>query len=485
MPTLNELSEALRAQLAEILIGGDDKVKPSSNSFVTWFSPGVPFEATDFDFASKGLGSGATAEEEKRLLDQSYLFSTLVDFAPDASGLLDLDQQQTIYRSAQNRMSQMYGEILKLARVADEELTPKQQAKLENWRSKLQTTKTVKDLVTDEEKQITEDSPLVKEYNKYMAAFWAARTNYNSKRIMAEVATGVEGKQAVEDWKYNGTMYRDAAHAALQTWIANGYKNEVDQLRAAIDGVTGRSMRLWVDRLKKNLADSEISGLLPGSAFYPATLAPSNFVASSGWTKYGLTSSHLTESLRDKSTSWEAGGGFNMGLWRASANAKKTDSTHDESKSLSSFEISFELAQVAIIRPWFYPEFFKNRGWDLQAGHGWTYSKLPSNGARPPDGLLIGYPTMIIFARNIRIKSAEMVQALSTYAKSLEAGGSVGYGPFSVKGKYARSESGRDFDSKEQGETLEVPGMQAIAQIVELIPKSPDLHPDLKPENLV
>uniref|UniRef100_UPI000496E181 hypothetical protein n=1 Tax=Bradyrhizobium sp. URHD0069 TaxID=1380355 RepID=UPI000496E181 len=92
MPTLNELSEALRAQLVEILIGGDDEVKPSSNSFVTWFSPGVPFEATDFDFASKGLGSGATAEEEKRLLDQSYLFSTLVDFAPDASGLLDLDQ---------------------------------------------------------------------------------------------------------------------------------------------------------------------------------------------------------------------------------------------------------------------------------------------------------------------------------------------------------------------------------------------------------
>jgi hypothetical protein len=110
---------------------------------------------------------------------------------------------------------------------------------------------------------------------------------------------------------------------------------------------------------------------------------------------------------------------------------------------------------------------------------------LPSNGARPPDGLLIGYPTMIVFARNIRIKSAELVQTLSTYAKSLEAGGSVGYGPFSVKGKYARSESGRDFNSNEQGETLEVPGTQAIAQIVQLIGKSPNLHPDLKPENLV
>lgn len=485
MPTLNELSEALRAQLAEILIGGDDEVKPSSDTFVTWFSPGVPFEATDFDFASKGLGSGATAEEERRLLAQSYLFSTLVDFAPDASGLLSLDQQQTIYRSAQNRMSHMYGEILKLARVADEQLTPEQQTKLENWRSKLQTTKTIKDLNTGEEKQVTEDSPLVNEYNKYMSLYSADRREYNTHRIMAEVATGVEGKAAIADWKYNGTMYRDKAHASFQSWIANGYKNTVEEYRAAIDAVTGRSMRLWVDRLKKNLADSEISGSLPGATFYPIGLVPANFATSSGWTKFGMTSSHLTESLRDKSKSWEAGGGFNMGLWKASANAKKTESTHDENKSLSSFEISFELAQVAIIRPWFYPEFFQNRGWDLETGHGWTYGELPSDGARPPKGLLIGYPTMMVFARNIVIKSAELVETLSTYAKSLEAGGSVGYGPFSVKGNYARAESGRDFDSKTQGDTLEVPGMQAIAQIVQLVPKSPNLHPDLKPENLV
>lgn len=485
MPTLNELGDSLRAQLVEILIGGDDQLKPTPNSFVTWFAPGIPFEATDFDFATKAAGGTTTAEDARRLLSQSYLFSTMVDFPPDATGLLSDDQQETIYRSAQNRMSHMYGEILKLALVADEELTPEQQAKLDNWRGKLRVTKTVKDIVTDEEKQVPEDSPMVREYNKYMAQFITAKTNYNNKRIMMEVATGPEGKAAVDDWKYNGTMYRDVAHAAYQEWIGSGYKNEVEQLRAAIDAVTGRSMRLWVDRLKKYLADSEISGILPGSTYYPAAIYPENFATSTGWTQFSLNSTHITEKMREKSTSWEAGASFNMGIWKASANAKKTDTSHDENKSVSSFEISFEIAQVAIVRPWFYPEFFQNHGWDLQPGHGWNYAGKPSDGGRPPEGLMVGYPTMMVFVRNVKIKSAELVTALSTFTHTLEVGGSVGIGPFAVKGNYAKSESGRDFDSQEDGQTLVVPGMQAIATVNMLVPKSPDLDPTIDPKTLV
>ena len=486
MPTLNELGAALRAQLVEVLIGGDDTVKAPADSFVSWFSPGVPFEASDFDFAAKGLGSGATAEEERRLLDQAYGFSTLVDFAPDASGLFSDAQQQTLYRSAQERMSHLYGEILRLSRVADEELTGEIQAKLDNWRSKLQVTKTVKDVVTDEASEIVEDSPMVKAYNQYMSEFLAAKLQFNAKRVAAAVAQGEEGKAAVIDWSTNASLYRMQVTQAEGKWTSVGRRSDVEKLWAAIDQVTSRSMRLWKQRLLQNFDDSMLTGLLPGASFRPATLYPANFAASSGWTKFGMTSTNITSSMREKSTHWSAGAGYNSGFWsRAQGGVQSNSTTHTENIQVSSFELSFELAQVTIIRPWFYPEFFKNRGWTLDPGHGWNFDKVPSDGNRPPNGLLVGYPTTVVFARNIRIVSSELVTALKTFTKSLEGKTSGGWGPFSVKGSYGRTESGRDFTSQDDGQSLVVPGMQAVAFINQLVPKAPNPLPDLKPEDFV
>jgi len=486
MPTLNELGAALRAQLVEILIGGDDAVKPPAGSFISWFSPGIPFEASDFEFAAKGLGSGATAEEERRLLDQAYGFSTLVDFAPDASGLLTDEQQQTLYRSGEQRMSHMYGEILRLSRTADQELTGEMQAKLENWRSKLQVTKTVKDVETDEPTEIVEDSAMVKAYNQYQSEFVKEKLTFNAKRVAAAVAQGPEGKAAVLDWSTNAPLYRMQVTQAEGKWASVGHRADVEKLWAAIDQVTGRSMRLWRQRLVQNLADSTLTGMLPGSSFHPATIYPANFASSSGWTKYGVTSSNNTSSMREKSTDWSAGASYNMGFWsKAAGGAKSNSTTHTENMQVSGFELSFELAQATIIRPWFYPEYFKNRGWTLDAGHGWTFDEVPSDGNRPPNGLLVGYPTSIVFARNIRITSSELVTALKTFTKSLEGKTAGGWGPFAVKGSYGRSESGRDFTSQDDGQSLVVPGMQALAFINQLVPKAPNPHPDLKTEDFV
>ncbi|MCC6264776.1 MAG: trypsin-like serine protease [Bryobacterales bacterium] len=77
--TLSELSDGLFRKLSQIVNGSDDQMKPEPNNFVTWCTPGLPFEARDFSFAAKGLGFGATAEEEKDLLqyDQKEVYVTL------------------------------------------------------------------------------------------------------------------------------------------------------------------------------------------------------------------------------------------------------------------------------------------------------------------------------------------------------------------------------------------------------------------------
>ena len=66
------------------------------------------------------------------------------------------------------------------------ELTDEQKAKLEKFRNLLRTTKMVKDIVTDEEKQVTVDGPMLQAYNEKMTAYLAAALQYNAKRIAAQ-----------------------------------------------------------------------------------------------------------------------------------------------------------------------------------------------------------------------------------------------------------------------------------------------------------
>ncbi|UEM19028.1 hypothetical protein JL100_018245 [Skermanella mucosa] len=480
--TLNELGRTLRAQLAEIVTGGDAATTAAADSFITWCTPGMPMEESDFDFAAKGLGTGATAEEEKRLLQQAYVFSTLVDFIPDVSGLLTLDKQVAVFRTSQARLSHMYGEILRLSKVVDQELSPENLAKLERWRGKLKTTRTIKDFITDEEKQVTEDSPAVAAYNKYFADFLAARLEYNNKRIQAAVATGAEGKAAVMDWSSNQPLYRMKVSQAEGNWAAMGYRNEVEQLWAAIGQMTARSMKMWKQRLLESLDDSKVAAVGPGQTFLYAMPIPGNFANAKGWTEYKVYSNKLTSEMEQKSRSWSAGGSAGWGLWHASAGVQSQSSQYSSDFSVSNFELGFELAQIPITRAWFYPEFFMNRGWTLDRGRGWNYDEFPSDGANPPKGNFVGYPTSIIFARKINIKSSEFASAYRAHTSSLSTSASAGWGPFTLRGNYSSSESGRSYESNASGESITVPGMQIIGFVNRLVPKSPNPFPDIPAE---
>jgi hypothetical protein len=142
---------------------------------------------------------------------------------------------------------------------------------------------------------------------------------------------------------------------------------------------------------------------------------------------------------------------------------------------VSEFALSYELAQVIISRPWFSPEFFLNRGWTLNKGQGWNFADMPSDGnLNNPKGLLIGYPTTILFARNIKIKSKEFCSAYRESSRSGGAGGGVRYGLFSLGGSYSSSKSSFSSEVDATGTTLTVPGMQIIGFVNHLIGKAPN-----------
>jgi len=481
--SLNTLGRTLLAQLYEIVTGGDASVPPSPHNFVSWCMPGIPFAPEDFAFAVKGMGGGATAEEEKLLLNQAFSFSQIVDFIPDATGTYNNNMQETVWRTSEARMSHLYSEILRFSKVVTHELSNEEKAKLEKFRNFLRTTKKVKNLITDEETTLTVDGPVLQAYNEKMQAYITAALVYNNKRVTAQSATGVEGKAAVLDWANNAKLYRLQVKAAEDAWTSGGYRNEIDQINAYINQVTMRDMMLWKQHLLENFDNAKVSGLGPGQEFLYTTLIPGNFANSTGWTEFSYNHEQVSSSSHTESNSWSVGGGVNFGLWSAGGSAHGESQNYSSDFSVSSFKIGFSLSQIVISRPWFYPEFFMNRGWMLRKGEGWMYDDMPSDGQKPPKGNFIAYPTTILFAKNIVIDSADFRSHYDEYSRSVGGSASVGWGPFRVRGSYAHAESGRNYNSEGSGSALRVPGMQIIGFVNHVIGKMPNPLPDLKEED--
>ena len=483
MPTIEQLGKSLLGTLNGILTGGDASVPAPINSKISWCQPGIPFAPEDFQFAAQGLAAIADAEHLRLLQKQAFNFACAVDFVPDISGVYAGDKQQTIYRSSEARMSHMYGEILRFSKVVQSDLTPQEKEKLEKFRGLMYQEKVTKNLVTDEETKITVPGPVILAYNDAFSDYLDAATNYQSKRIQAMVATGQPGAQAVADFQFNGENYFLKVKNASDKWTTQGYRNEVDQMNAYINQVTQRSMALWKQRLLELYDRASITDLDSNSLFKYTTIIPGNFANASGWTSYSFYHEIVNAHSSWSTSSWSGGAGINLGFWRVSAGASGQAQSSQSNLNISNFRISFDLVQAIITRPWFYPEFFINRGWTLRRGEGWNFDQYPSDGSAVPAGNFIGYPTQAIFVRNLVIESAEFASAFEQHSSSVGGGGSVGWGPFSISGSYSKASGGSSYNMDRQGARITVPGMQIIAFINHLIPKAPNPLPDIPAEN--
>jgi hypothetical protein len=472
--TLEQLGSTMLTRLSNIVNGGDQRTPASADSFLTWCAPGIPFDPKEFDFAAGGFGARQDAGEYRRLVQQAFNFAQFVDFIPTLNAPYGREGQEYLNRPSQQRLSHIYAEVLRFSKVVDQELTPDQQAKLEKFRGLLRQTRKVKDLVTDEEKDVVEDGPILKAYNEKMAAYVAERTFYNSKRVAADSAVGPNGVAAVADWASNAEMYWLKVKAARDAWVSGGYRNEVDEMNAAIDQATRRSLKLWKQGLVEDLEKAQMAATTPGSTFQFTTLIPGNFANSAGWTGYNMHHEHTTANTQYENESWTAGGSVGFGFWSFGADASHSSESFHSDYGCESFALSMELAPVVISRPWFSAEFFKNRGWNLKKGDGWFYDDFPSDGGRPPKGNLIGYSTLALFARNIVIESAEFASAYDQAQSKTDVGGSVGWGPFSLSGSYSHGEGETHFQATRDGSKVIVPGMQIIGFVNELIGKAPN-----------
>jgi hypothetical protein len=451
VPHGDDLMNAILGQIYDKLTDGDGETVQPQDTFFAWATPGIPLSDDQFDFMA-GL-TGATEAETSRRWAMAADFATLVDFRPSVNGVFTSGDQQMVIANRRGTLSGEWERVLSMGQVADEPLSEEDQAQLDRFEGLLRVTRTEKDLISGEERTVTDDSPLVKLYNEKLAAFELAALEFNNARI--DALNNVEGSAA--RFAVNGPILRRRVSAARDDWLAAGHKNEVEQIRAWIAQVTGRSMVSYVARLRERFEQAKAASAQSGLDFLYTAVSPAGILGAPSWSTFTFdtSQSRVASSSRTNKKGFGAGvgwGGFSLGGKGTSERTEVKAST-DTSK----FSLTFELAQVPISRGWFAPEFLESRGWRFAPG-----GQALSDGGEPPTGSLVAYPDRLVLARNIELNFAELHDTSSEVHKALSASGSVGYGPFKLSGEYGRTSQDKVVEHGEKGQGIVVKGAQII-----------------------
>jgi len=266
----SQLVSSVMAKFYDVLTNGDDTIPKSEDNFFSWYTPAIPVEAEDFDFLSQGLtgvvkkkaisemvtvGGGAASaptegstgsaieltpalldqlrgEDTARLYMQAENFARLVDFVPDVARADNEQFARLNIMNHEGSLSDIYRYILRMSQVMQSELPEETKKKIEKFRSLLSVTKTKKNLLDDSETQVTKPSPLTQVYFEKMAVYESAALEYNSRRVDALTAAD---PRAVHYWALNANILRNKVKAAMNDWVANGYKNDYEQIAAFLD----------------------------------------------------------------------------------------------------------------------------------------------------------------------------------------------------------------------------------------------------------
>jgi hypothetical protein len=493
-----DLMNNVMGKIFDIITNGDGKIVPKSeNNFFAWTTPGVPFEISDFEFLSQGLtgvykprivtnsdGTTSTevltdeqrdaelAKDTSRMYQQAEQLARFVDVVPDASGIDETRVRMNV-KNDEGTLSDVYEEVLRFSQVANTELSASDKAKIEKFRQLLQVEREKEDLITGEKVKVIEPSPLVKAYSDKMAAWTEAALEYNSARIDALTAST---PRAVHNWAINANVLRAKLKFTSSDWTNNGYKNEFEAIAAKIDQMSGRDLSLLKSLYKDAFDKARLTGLASGSDFFYTGVAPSGFATSKGWTRFTFTNSDYSFYSKQSNQKWGASTGLSLGFFSIGGSAGGSRSEFDAKADFSSFEFSFEICQVPILRPWFKSNFLTAKTWRFAQGNEGFKSKFLSDGNRPPhtDSMMPAYPTSMIMIRNLRLNFSNASSVASALDTKFGGGGMVGYGPFFIGGSYESGKSERSRSCHNDSQGIFVDGMQCIGFKCHLLPKSPN-----------
>lgn len=491
--SINKASSAAfaAAQAANVAVAG---IKEAINASV---EAALKNKSADTEKLSEAEINQILGEDTVRMYMQAEDLARLVDFIPqfNANAIGNSDNKIQI-RYDGGSFSDAYKFALRYSQVMKSESSEEDKAKLAELRSLLQVETTIPGIAAlgEPDKTVLEDSPLVQAYNERMLAYNSAALQYNNKRIAALTA---KDPQAVHDWAMNAPIYENNKNAAMSMWKTRGYKEQYEKITAAISQMEQRDFTLAKEECWKALERSLCTGISSGSDFYFTTLSPASFMRSDGWTRLSFKQTDYTSENIEKTknhalhadTSAKYSGIFTGAEAHYSNDQADHNQSLDSSFDLTDFEISLEICQVNIVRPWFKPTFLNSRYWRFDQGNVITKTQYLSDGNS--SGLLPAYTTAIVFIRNVEIhfgSEQNTKNFIHNYKSTEHAGGakaSVNFlfinteAGFNVGNKDENTEDSFKLETHIKDNTLRIPGTQIIGYCCHRLGLCPDPHPEI------
>jgi hypothetical protein len=499
----DDLMVNVMAKIVDILCNGDGKVVPKSDSnFLTWCSPGIPFEEDDFDFLTQGVSgvykpqiitnpdgtqtekvlsdaelSQALASDTNKMYLQAEQLARLVDIVPDTSGIDDSNARLNI-KNNNGALSDVYGETLVFSQVADTPLTADEVAKIAKFRELLQVKREKVDKVTDEKTWVTEASPLVNTYFEKMSEWQDAAREFNSAK--ADALSG-STPAAIHNFALNAKILESKVAFKMRDWITNGYKLEYEGIAARMDQIMSRDLTLLKAQYKEVFESSKIRGLFAGVDFHATTLVPASFAKSKGWTKFTFTNADNKHYQNNSTNTASVSAGGLLSAVALMGSGSGSVSQGKVTVDRSSFALSFEICEVPIVRPWFKSNFLTSKTWRFAQGDQGFKDKFLSDGMRPPhvDSMLPAIPTALVFIRNLKITTKNSKDISTAIKTAAAAGGGVSAGLFSLGGTVSTSGREKTRSHTADGQSITIQGMQCIGFKCHLLPKAPNPDPTI------
>lgn len=493
-------------KVSDVLLNGDGNVVPKSDDhFLAFMSPGIPMLEEDFDYAREGFTgvihrSNVTEDLEKstgpqpedgaaaqdgptvdQLLAQDALgkymraeeFTNVVDLIPDLSGIVDSNRLNTWNPEA--RVSKVYAMALQQSQVYDNQPDQETQQKVDRWRSKLVVTRKEKDIITDEEVEVTDDSPLVKAYNAKMQDYLTAAMEYNTMRISA--MSGAD-QQAVHQMAINGPLLQAKVRAAMNAWSTAGHKEDYDRLAAAIASVEDRAFVLLKQRYKEDYLRSLLTNPSTGSNFPYCAPAVSSFAeAGSGWSKFWFRSGDFNSNYHFRSSKSSGGGGFTIGCFGIGGGGSSESRSWNGHVDTQNFSLEFEMCRVPISRPWFNLDFLLSGYWRFDPNNVIVANSMVSDGKEPPSGLMPAITTDCIFIRNLKLRLGSSQRDWNAQQSTISGGGCLTFGPLFLGGSHSSSSSDRSVSAHYTDQGVSIDGMQLFGVMGYELPQSPNPNP--------
>lgn len=419
----------------------------NENAFLSFVTPGIPLPMAAVDFLNfKTLNDFACAAR----------FSRFVNNIPKPTGF---------WVSSAVETWQAYKDAINSAIVEPRQLTAQQTVQLKDAQDKLYSYKSVIDKQTGTITYVTQPSQLQKDYDGCRKIYESTLIKLNNVII---TANNDPTSSAAEDLALNGPIYRQDVQDALQQW--NTIRNTVETAQELIAELSSDGPLLLFQEMRNDLQIMQMLDTKK-AIYYPTTYFPEQFWNSNGWSSFSMAESEEHSYWNDSTTNWGGGASGGWGLWSSSVGVSHTDTRHYDSCNTSGYKISFDLIQIPLQRSWMNSMLFLSRAWRLQNG------VAPLSDGNPPPGTtgsLSLMPTSMLVARNLNV-TINMTDTVNTsYRSETRASGSVGWGPFSVRGGYDNVSSGGTHDYTSNDGGIICPGMQVIGFVCDLVPKSPN-----------